>query len=801
MIRNYFKTVFRTLLSNKLYSIINIIGLAIGLACSITIFLFVEFETSFDKHFKNHEQIYRVVSTKPNVDRIDFDGATPFPMGYSLRNDFPDLTIASSYLQQSQDIMVNEVVYRERNILYMDSVFHQIFDLRWIQGSAELVSEHPGNIALTESLANKYFPDENPIGKSIIFSPDKTFQVVGVIADPPKNSSLQLSCAVSVKNITTELMNGFSFDEWGTSISGFETFFKIPSNVDVENFTNVLNEVVDKYFEDEQDDPNRVQYTFQKLRDVHLEPDFQTKANTYSSSKASLWVYGLIGLLILTIAGINFINLTTAQGLKRAKEVGVRKVLGASKTSLRMRFIVQFAFTSLLSMIMAIILVEIILPDINTFLGNHTELSIYGSKNFVGFIILLFIFINLLTSVYPALVMSRFIPIKALKGGLLNSGNSKFNLRNALLVFQFTISIALISGTIIIRGQMNYVKNKDLGFEINNTQQFIVPQKDRAKMKSLGDFISNQPSVSAYAYGFGAPASTGNITTSLNREGEDNNGPRYRLNVKPVDKNYKDLFKLELLAGEWLFETPETDTIMRVVISEQLLPIMDWSSPEDAIYKDMRLFGRNAKVIGVVKNFHIYSLRSESIPLVFVDFPEFYNYLFVNINPKATKNTVSLIESKMQELFPSSFIVTGSLQESIENMYTNERKTSVIISVLSGLAIFIAALGLFGIVSYMMIQKVKEIGIRKVLGASLQQLASALTKTYFYIILISSVIAIPLCWYFMDRWLSEFKYRIDISIWFFLISIGITLAIALITVLYHVIKAGQSNPVEALKYE
>lgn len=802
MITNYFKTVTRNLMNNKLYSFINILGLSIGLSCAIIIFLFIEFELSFDRFFPDNDQIYRVVSTRVNANSTDTEGSTSYVMGYSFRNDFPDYKIASSYMMSNLDILIDGKIYREKNIYFVDSVLCNIFEFHWLKGSPELINEHPRNIAITERTAKKYFADKNPIGESIIFAPDKSYQVVAIIQDAPLSSSLNFSIILSVKNLSVEMI-GFDYDSWANNISGFETYFKVPKSVDVKLVEKQINEIVlAKYTDvDNLETAKNSYYSLQKLKDVHLEPNFLTKPNTYATSRTALWIYAFIGLLIISIASINFVNLTTAQGLKRAKEVGVKKVLGANKTQLRFGFILEFAFTSFISMISAIILIEVVLPYINAFLGNSIELEIYNSQFFFVFIASLFVFVNIMTSLYPSLVMSKIVPVIALKGSLLISKNRTLSLRNALLVFQFTISIALISGAIIIRSQMNYINNKDLGFDMSDVMQFSIPDRGEAKMESLRDFLSAEPGIKNFGFGLAAPSSGNNIRTAFQLEDESSNTRRY-MNIKPADYTYHDVFKLKLLAGQWLFETAKTDTINRVVVNEKLYKIYGFKDAFDALDKKIVIFGgTEAIIIGVVKDFHIYSLRSKTEALAFIDMSNYYFTMFVEIEESRKKQVLDNIEKHMKELFPTNFINSGSVRDYINYMYTDENRSSIIITVLSALAIFIAALGLFGIVSFMLVQKVKEIGIRKVLGASLNQLAYVLTKTYLLIILVSSFIAIPLCWYFMNRWLNEFEYRINIDVWIFVLATLFTILISMITILFHVLKAGKMNPVDALKYE
>jgi putative ABC transport system permease protein len=793
------KHIFRLIRKNKIYSLVNIFGLSIGLASAVIIYLFIEFELSFDDFYSNTDQVYRVTRTIEHASGIDRDGATFYPMGYSLRNDFPDFNFSTIYMMESQDILISNNVYNEKNIMFVDSAFFNLLDVNWIIGSPDLIHQHPGNIAITKSLSEKFFGIQNSIGKTITFSPNKEFKIAGLLEDPPLNATHQYSIILSTENLNAEMI-GYEYDSWSNTISGFECYAKIPDVVDKADLASRMNKIIkDKYIVSQQD-KDRNSFSFQAFKEMHLSPDLQNMPNTYSTSKSTLWIFAFIALLIITIAGINFINLSTAQGFKRAKEVGVRKVLGASKSQLSYLFIKENLLLSFVALVMAVIFVEIALPYINIFLGNNHDLSIYNSAYFVLFFLIIYVIINVIIALYPSFVMSKFSPVKTLKGNFKAPKQQLFGLRNSLLIFQFTISIALIIATIVIKKQVVYIDSKDLGFKVDQIMQFSLPESDSAKIQSMSQFLKTEPGVASFGFGIAAPSSSSNFTTSFNVEGEDRSIQRY-LNFKPVDVGYQEVFKIDLLAGAWLKERRRGDSIFKLVINEKLCKIHGFKSPEEAINKKIP-FGRNGSIIvGVVKDFHTYSLHSEIDPLAFVYMPRFYSGMFVKIEPNRLKETTTRIENKLSELFPTYFIEYQSVKDGLQEMYVEEDRTATIITVMSSLAIIIASLGLFGLVSFMMVQKVKEIGIRKVLGASLRQIITTLTQTYLKLILVASLIAIPLGWYFMNIWLDAFSYRINIAFWIYILAIIITLMIALLVILFQVVKTGRMNSVEALKYD
>ena len=793
------KHIFRLIRKNKVFSIVNILGLSIGLASAIIIFLFVEFEISFDNFYKDGDQIYRVTRSNQYAMGTELDGATSYPMAYSLRNDFPDFDITTFYMLGSADVLFGEKVYKEDNILFVDSAFFSVFNYNWIYGSPELITERPENIAITASLAKKYFGTENPVGKKITLSPDMNFQIVGLIEDLPINSTHQFSMLLSIENLSDDIV-GYSYDSWEITMSGFESYFKIHEKVDISDLERRMNEIIISKYEDSKDRATQTHHKFQPIRKVHLSPEYENMPNTYSTSNSNLWIYALIGLLIIAIAGINFINLSTAQGLKRAKEVGVRKVLGASRSKLSLLFIKENALISFIGLVFAVIIVEIVLPYINIFLGNNHELSIYNSRLFVFFFILIYLVVNVIIALYPSFVMSRFTPIKALKGSINAPKQNTFSLRNMLLIFQFTISIALIIATIVIRKQINYINNIDLGFKTEHIIKFDLPEKDSAKIQTLRNYLRTELGVKSFGMGMTPPASNGNFLTSFKVEGEDENVKHY-LNLKPVDYTYNQVFDIELLAGEWFDERAAGDSVFRIVANEKYYKTLGFKSPQDALNKRFPFIGNQAIICGVVKDFYVYSLHEEIEPTAFVSIPRFYSSVFVSIDANRLKESIENINDKMTKIYPTYYIEYKSVENEIDELYVNENRISTIITVLAALAILIAVMGLFGLVSFMIVQRVNEIGMRKVLGATLNQIAIVFTKTYIRLILVASLFAIPLAWYFMNRWLNGFSYRIEIALWIYFLAIFLTLIIALLVILIQVVKAGRMNPVKALKYE
>ena len=793
-----FRFILRNFWRQKLFTIINVVGLSIGLSCAIIIFLFIEFETSFDSYHSNHKNTYRIVRDVYHNTGMDRDGAIPYPIGHTLRTEYSEYDFSRIYNASQQDVIVNDQVYSEENILYVDSVFFTVFDYEWIDGTAKEALKEPNYIILSESIAKKYFQDENPIGKTLIFSPDYHLQVSGVIKDAPVNSSQPYSMIVSTEFLNDDIV-GLKFDRYTITLSGFETYVKFPSSVNVSQFEEQINQLLfDKYSSEDDGDHNT--FKLQPIKRIHTEPAYQTIPNTYSTTSKSLWVYSFIGLLIIVIAVINFVNLSTAQGMKRSKEVGVRKVLGAAKTQLSGQFVIETSFLVFLAIVIATVLVEVLLPSVNQFLGNNFSLSIYNSNSFIYFILFLFVIVNFLTSLYPATILTRFNPISALKNTFLApSKGSKF-MRNALVVFQFVISISLAIGAITIYQQVDYLNNKDLGFDKENIVNFDLPDFNPDLWEAIDEILMSEPGVISYGYGAGPPSSSSNLRTTFTIPDIDPDNSLY-VNFKPADSGYYQTFGLKLLAGEWLGFSHHSDTIYELVINEKLFKTYDISSPEEALGRKIKVSNFMGKVIGVVKDFHLYSLKREIEPLIFCFMPQYYFQVYLKVNPNRMKETIENVTAKMQEIYPKYSISYEIYEDDLKDSYSDEQRMSQIIILLSLIAIFIASMGLFGLVSFMILQRVKELGVRKVLGATFLENMMLLSKNYLKLVILSSLIAIPIGWYFMNRWLEEFNYRTNLDWWVFILASFFAIILALLTILYHVIKSSNANPVESLKAE
>ncbi len=794
------KLIFRSLAKYKAFTLINILGLSLGIACSIVIYLFIEFELSFDKFYADSDQIYRVVRVVEHSSGKDTDGATPYPFSKTLRSNYPDFNVTTFFLAESEELFINGNSFKEKNILFVDSVFFNVFNIGWVQGSPESITEHPGNIAISESMAKKYFKDENPVGKTITALSNLNFLVSGVIKDAPLNSTMQYSFVLSIDNLSSGFIN-FQYENWGSTISGFESYFKLNKNTNVAEFENNLNDLVASVLpEDYSPNPNQ-RYCLENVGKMHLSPDFLNLPNTYATSPKSLIIYGFIGFLIIGIACINFVNLSIAQGLKRSKEVGMRKVLGAGKSQLRIYFIKEHALLSFLSLLIAAIIVEVCIPYINEFLGQNHELGIYNSTYFIYFCVLFFILINVMTSLYPSLVFSSFEPLKVLKGNKIGGNQNSFSLRNILLVFQFIISIALIVCALVVHKQINYINNKDLGFEYERVASFNLPDRQDNQIKAIREFLNKEPGVKSHGFGLGAPTSGSNMRMSFNVEGDPDNMVRY-MNFKPVDTAYIHVFDLKMLAGSWFKQAGDTSLrAIDIIVSENLMKVYGFKSPMDALNKLVNFGGNRGRIVGVVNDFDMYSLRSENEPLAFAEVPYYWFNLYVDIEESRKQIVTERIETFLSDLYPKSFINRSSVKELIHRLYSEENKLGTIITVLSALAIIISSLGLFGLFSFMIVQRINEIGMRKVLGASVIQIVKELVKSYVKMILISSIIAFPISWYLMDQWLNRFAYRTTINVWVFLAALFLIVFIAITTILIQVIKTSRLNPVESLKYE
>ncbi|MFP4024626.1 MAG: FtsX-like permease family protein [Thiohalospira sp.] len=798
MLKNYIQNGIRVLTRNKIFSIINIFGLAIGLTSVIIIFLFIKYELSFDKHHTNYDQIYRVVTQNLKNDQEQFECAVPVPLSSALKENLTGHNhITQIYYHYEELLRVGEERYRERGMFFIDTNYTKVFDLKFISGSDEDL-KHPNNLFLTEKIAEKYFGGvKQALGKTVTVKDSILLQVKGVVENPPPTSHIPYTMILSWSTLSDAFFQ-FEYDSWGATMSGFGTYLTVKENSDPVSVGNKIQNIA-KQASDEEMDDSFGYYYLQPLNEIHFDERFETYSGSYITSKRFIWIFTSVAFFILLIAFINFTNLSLVQIIKRTKEVGVRKVLGADRGRLIKQFLGETFILLLIAEIIAVILTEVVLSKINQILGNNIELKLYGDISMITFLFLVLISLTFLSGIYPALALSRFNPIKALRYNTELRSKKSPSLFSILVIFQFFVSQVLIVSAIIISLQINYFKNKDLGFDKEDVILLNIPSNQVNRGRLLIDQLSRVPEIQKLSLGIGAPISRSNINSNFKIQGYEN---EYFANIKAVDTAYYKLYDLKLLAGKWYSKSNPNDTSFNIVVNKSLVQKTGIQNPKDAIDKYMKVFGSDhARIIGVVDDFHLYSLQHQISPVVFVPLEQFYAILNIKTNGVEFDSIRPELEKVWDEVYPEYFFNHEILEDLIQERYSTEQRTSDIIKIFTFIAIVIACLGLYGLVSFMLVQRTKEIGIRKALGASVLSLIILASKRFLKLVVISCVLAWPVAYYLMNNWLKDYAFKIDIQFWVFLVAGLLLILITFITIFYQAYKVSKTNPVDVLKYE
>ena len=797
MIKNYIKIALRNIIKNKVYSFVNISGLAIGLVSCLIIFLAIANELSFDKFYNNYENIYRVVTLSKQNGETEYDGYSPYPMASAIRNDYPDLTKTAQVLF-SPEVQVNVGVkqFRIENTIYADSQYYDIFQHQFVAGTKETAKDAPDGIVLTETIAKILFGNNPAVGETIKVDNSIELKVVGVIKDVSPNTHMPINMIISSSAANEDLM-GFSINDWHVSVSASQTYILKPESISTETMEDYLKTIGDKYLPDRRKETES--FHIQRLDNIHISSMYESF--NYRTSPETITIFGAIGLLILMIASINFINLSTAQSMKRSKEVGVRKVLGAKKMQVAGQLMGETITYTTLAIVIALIATYLLLPQVNAFLDTKLEFSIFNNLALLPFIFVLFSFVCILAGIYPSIILSRFSPVEAFRSKVFKSTNKAFSLRNGLVVFQFVISQVLIIGTIVISMQMDYFKNKNMGFNKEQILNIDIPAPNDQKAELFRTKLLQNPQIVNVTFASGAPITDRNMGSYV---APDPNKPDYRIHasIKPADEHYLDVFKIHLVAGEFYSKYIPGDTLYKYVINEKLAHELAQGNPSGALGKTIEFARWPGRVIGVVEDFHQASLREEIIPLMMVNFLSAYHYeASVRLSKNVSEETLNYIQKSWEDTYPEYTYSSGFFDEYIHELYEREEDFLSMINLFAILAIFIACLGLLGLVSFIAVQKTKEIGLRKVMGATTSNILFLLSKEFTRWVLIANFIAWPVAYYAMNKWLQDYAYRIDIEFWVFLAGGLISVFIAWLTMSIQSYRASIANPVDSIRTE
>jgi putative ABC transport system permease protein len=807
MLKNYLKIALRNILRDKVFSIINIAGLAIGIATCLIIMLFVQDELSYDKFNEKADRIVRVgFKGKMSGETMNEASVMP-PVAKALQNDYPAIqnTTRLKIYGGIEKIVYQTKTFRENKVAFVDPNFFEVFTIPFIKGNTKKALNEPNTVVISKEAANKYFGNQDPIGKLLNFKNTNTFfKVTGLFDKIPENAHFHFDLFASMANIPEA-------KETSWMAGNFYTYLVLPEGYDYKKLEAKLPLAVEKYLGPElkvsmgmdlsqfRQKGNDVGLYLQPLTDIHLKSNSTSELEANSNIQY-VYILGAIALFMLLIACINFVNLSTASSAKRAKEVGIRKVLGSERKELIGQFMVESILLTVLALVVSVALVYAVLPMFNQLSGKNLYLGIIDNPLIILALIAFGLFIGLLAGFYPAFFLSSFQPIKTLKSKLTTKTNG-IDLRSGLVVFQFSVSVILIIGTFVVYKQLNYIQNKKLGYEkdqiivMKNT--WALGAKEAAYLEELRK-NSNIINISNSGY---LPA--GNTYENLiSTSPTGNKSVIRRTHVYQIDDQYIPTMGMKILKGRNFSKAFSTDS-SAILINETLAKLYGWNN--NAIGRTLEIFSDNVGstkklvVIGIVQDFHFNSLHKAIEPLMMVQ-QETSGFIIKakaqNIQPLITKLKTDWTNFHVEEPFSYTF-----LDEDFNKIYISEQKIGKILGIFTGLTIFIACLGLFGLVTYIAEQRTKEIGIRKVLGATLPNLITLLSIDFLKLVIIAILIASPISYYLMQKWLQEFAYRINIEWWFFVIAGVVSIAIALLTIGYQAIKAAVANPIKSLKTE
>ncbi|ELR70142.1 putative ABC transporter permease [Fulvivirga imtechensis AK7] len=785
MLKNYFKIALRNLRKHKFYSIVNIFGLTVGLTSVIFILLYVVDELGYDKFHKDHDRVFRVVENQYYAGQPVFPVAvTPGPLAPSLKDEYPEVTHATRVQFTNNQFEYGDQHFLERGI-YVDQEFLDIFSFELVNGDTKQVFEPLNALVINETLVAKYFPEQDPIGKTIRINGKDDMMVTGVFKDVPKNSHLQFDYLMSTKKLGTTWKEMSS--AWSNNT--LYTYIKISEDANIKILNEKIKGQIKKYKEGSVTD-----IYLQPLTDIHLGEVSFTADISGKGNRTYVEIFSIVAAFILVIACINFMNLSTARSARRAKEVGLRKTVGASRFQLIYQFLGESVLLSLVSVLLSILLVDLLLPSFNQLSEKTLELDLLNPENGLKITALMAVAVigtGLLAGSYPAIFLSSFQPANVLKSKNSKTGGSFF--RKVLVVLQFTVSIVLMIGTITVSTQLSFIQSKNLGI---NKEQVVYISSLSDNHEIFQHELMQQEGIKSVGFTNQHPAYVENSTSGISWEGA-NPDETILIHLQAVDPGYITTMQIEMAEGRNFSEEIASDS-NAVIINQQALKTIGYEKP---IGGRLRAGDKQYTIVGVAKDFHFKSIHQPIEPLIMFMSPQQLSRTVVKIDGRQVGDAMAKIEGQWQKLNPKKTFRASFLDEDFDKLYAAEKRTATLFKYFATLAIIISGLGLFGLASFIAEQRTKEISIRKVFGAPVRGLFYLVSKDFTRLVLISFIISVPVGWYLMTMWLNSFAYRINLGVSIFLVSGGMALAIALATVSYQSITAAMANPAKILRNE
>ncbi|MEX0362317.1 MAG: ABC transporter permease [Allomuricauda sp.] len=794
MFKNHFRIAWRNLIKRKVFTAINILGLAVGFGSSILIYLFLNYHLSFDNFHANSDRVYRMV-TEEHRDDIEYDPSVPPAFAKTFLNEYDYAEKVAKIVNYDGlvvDTEINGVESKfKEDIVFAEEDFFKIFNFPLVDGSNNISLAAPNTAVLTETAANRLFGKTDIVGETFVLENDRTIQITGILKDLPKTTFLKSELFVSFDNVK-DFFEFAGSESWGGITTNLQCYSLLRPNQDISTIETALLELPIKH---RAKSKNKHIYRLQPLAEAHLDPAYGGLDPTL------LWVFGIIGLFLIIIASINFINISTAQAFYRSKEIGVRKVLGSFKQHLFWQFLSETFVIGLFALLIGIGLAILFLPSFNALF--QIELSAYNLLNtqFIVFLTLVLLIVSFLSGSYPGILMSRIVPVLALKGKLDHNDTGGATTRKILVVAQFAISITLIAATLIISRQIDYAVNTDLGFDKDFVVMVDIPSElDPVQLNGLKERLVQITGVENVSACLSSPGgSNSNWGTSI-RYHNKAEPEEFSIEIKAGDTNYLNTFDIPLIAGRNFFES---DSLAEVLVNERLGEKLGLNSPEEMLGKKFEASGGNVKatIVGVVKDFHDTDFTHAINPVFIGAKNSWFSELAIKINNTNTALTLEQIGEEWSNAFSGYIYEYRFLDERVAEQYETEQRYLSLSKVFSALAILIGCLGLYGLILFYVGQRTKEIGIRKVLGSNVANILALFSMDFFKLILIAGLFATPIAWYLMEQWLQGYTYRTEIHWWVFALAIFSIMVITLLTISYQTLKAAIANPIKSLRTE
>jgi len=790
MLKNYLNVALRDMRRHAGHTVLNVAGLAVGMTCCLLIALYVHDEWSYDRFHAKADRIYRIVHDVHTPDGTRHETDIPAPLAPSVEDQFPEVLRTVRFSGNGYMFEHGTKRYQENDLFFADPAVFDVFSFPLLRGDPGTALVEPYSLVLAERVARKYFGSEDPLGQSLIADGEHVFTVTGIVAELPRTSHLRFDMLLSMS--TGEALFGWMLDDW--NFGSVYTYVLLPKDRNVASLEAKLSDFYEQHLPDQGQQRSGTSHalTLEPLTDIHLHA---------GNRLPSLYLFSSIAGFILLIACINFVNLATVRSVGRAREIGVRKVLGAQRRQLLGQFLAETGLLTLLALLLALVLTLVTLPTFEAFSGKTLELRLEALHTYILLLLALTLLVGLLAGSYPALILSGIQPIRALRG-IARSSLQGENLRRSLVVFQFSITIALIAATAIVYGQLDYVRNTNLGFD--KDQMLVLdfggdPEVQRG-LEAIKQQLMQHPAVTGAAASGNIPGDYfAVVPTTI--ETDAGKVQELRMAAYTADYDAVALYGMKLVAGRAFSRDFQTDSTQALMLNQAAVAALGFSTAADALGKRFVLGRRQGTIIGVVENFHYQSLHHPVEPLTLQIAPSNLGYLALHVETQNLRNTVAEVDALWKKLVPHRPFLFRFLDESLDAQYRAEERLGALVGIFAGLAVIIACLGLFALASFTAQKRTKEIGIRKVLGASVPSIVALLSTDFLKLVGLALVVAAPLAYVAMQRWLESFAYRIEIGLGVFVLTGALVLLIALATVSYQSVRAAVADPVTSLRYE